>query len=124
MPITSTSTSSSTSALTASSATEKPSTSTTTANAAEAFTSQNDKKKPTNRFDVIGFNKSASVLRWRIEECHPNQTLFAPLSMAKDLTKIQFSLYNEIKAELQAVKNHLLPFHLMQRRMKLLKKLT
>ena len=46
------------------------------------------------------------MLRRRIEEGHPNQalTLFAPLGMAEDFTKIQFTLCNEIKAELQAVK--------------------
>ena len=46
------------------------------------------------------------MLRRRIEEGHPNQafTLFAPLGMAEDLTKIQFTLCNEIKTELQAVK--------------------
>ena len=49
---------------------------------------------------------SSSVLRRRIEKGHPNQalTLFAPLGMAEDLTKIQFTLCNEIKAELQTVK--------------------
>ena len=46
------------------------------------------------------------MLRKRIEEDHPNQafTLFAPLGMAEDLTKIQFTLCKEIKTELQAVK--------------------
>ena len=46
------------------------------------------------------------MLRNRIEEGHPNQalTLFAPLGMAENLTKIQFTLCNEIKAELQVVK--------------------
>ena len=48
----------------------------------------------------------ASVLRKRIEEGHSNQelTLFALLGMAEDLTKIQVTLCNEIKAELNAVK--------------------
>ena len=106
MPTTSTSASGSTSTVTASSATDKPSTTATTADPAEASTSQTDKKTSTHTsFDEIGFNKSSSVLRRRIEEGHPNQafTLFASLSMAEDLTKIQFTLCNEIKAELQAV---------------------
>ena len=104
-PKTSTSTSGSTSTVTASSATGEPSTTNTTADPAEASTSQNDKSKPASTSEEPGYNKSSSVLRRRIEEGHPNQalTLFAPLGMAEDLTKIQFTLCNEIKAELQAV---------------------
>ena len=47
------------------------------------------------------------MLRRRIKEGHPNQvlTLFAPIGMAKDLTKIQYTLCNDIKAELQALKD-------------------
>ena len=70
-------------------------------------------------FDEISFNKSASVLRRRIEEGHPNQafTLFPPLSMAEDLTKIQFTLCNEIKAELQAVQTSVaaIPFYAIKK---------
>ena len=62
--------------------------------------------KPGNILAGVGFNKSASVLRRRIEEGHSNQafTSFAPIGMAEDLTKIQYTLCNEIKTELQAVK--------------------
>ena len=93
MPKIPTSTSGSTSTVTSCSATGNPSTTTTTADPAEASTSQNDKRKPVSTFDEISFNKSSSVLRRRIEG-HPNQafTLFVPLSMAEDLTKIQFTL--------------------------------
>ena len=86
-----------------------PSTTNTTAGsveAAEASTSKTNESKPGNTFAGIGFNKSGSVLRKRIEEGHPNQafTLFAPIIMPEDLTKIQFTLCNKIKTELQAVK--------------------
>ena len=57
-------------------------------------------------------------MRQRIEEGHPNQafTLFAPLSMAENLTKIHFTLCNEIKAELQAVQKSVaaIPFDAMK----------
>ena len=81
IPKTSTSTSGSTSTVTA---TSGPSTTT-----AEASTFQDDRSKPASTSGDPGYNKSSSVLRRRIEEGHPNQalTLFAPLSMAEDLTK-------------------------------------
>ena len=46
------------------------------------------------------------MLRRRIEEGYPNQafTLFAPIGMAEDLTKIEYTLCNVIKTELQALK--------------------
>ena len=103
IPKTSTSTSSSTSTVSSCTATEGPST--TTADAAEASTLKNYDNKLGNTLADIGFYKSTSVLRRRIEG-HPNQafTLFSLLGMAKNLTKIQFTLCNGIKAELQAVK--------------------
>ena len=106
IPKTSTSPSGSTSTVTASSVTGDTSTTTTTANPAEASTSQDDRRETASSYENPGYNKSASVLRRRIEKGHPNQafTLFAPLGMAEDLTKIQFTLCNEIKTELQAVK--------------------
>ena len=73
----------------------------------ETSTYQDDsKKETTSSCDDPGYNKLASVLKKRIEEGQPDQalTLFAPLGMAEDLTKIQFTLCNEIKAELKAVK--------------------
>ena len=90
-------------------ATEKSSTTTTTAELTEsgASTSQGDSKRKTaSSYADSGYNKSALVLRKRIEGGQSTQTLtlFAPLGMAEDLTKIQFTLCNEIKAELQAVK--------------------
>ena len=109
IPKTSTTPSGSTSTMTVSSATDESSTTTATANPAEAeaSTSQgNSRKKTTSSCDDPSYNKSASVLRKRIEEGHPNQavTLLAPIGMAEDLTKIQFTLCNEIKAELTTVK--------------------
>ena len=69
-------------------------------------TSRKDETKPSGIFAGVGFNKSGSVLRRRIEEGHPNQafTLFAQIGMAEDLTKIEYTLCNDIKAELQALK--------------------
>ena len=84
-----------------------PSTATAKPAEAEPSTSQNDsRKKTTSSCDDPGCNKSASVLKRRIQEGHPNQalTLFAPLGMAEDLTKFQFTLCNEIKAEVKAAK--------------------
>ena len=45
-------------------------------------------------------------------------TLFAPLGMAEDLTKIQFTLCNEIKTKLQAVKESVaaIPFSDLQKK--------
>ena len=109
IPKTSTSPSGSNSTVTVSSAKHESLTTTLTAKPAEAepSTSQDDSRKKTaSSFDDLGCNKSASVLRKRIEEKHPNQALalFVPLGMAEDLTKIQFTLYNEIKTEPKAVK--------------------
>ena len=110
---TSSTTSGSTSTMTDSLATGKSSTTTTTAEpteeafVSETSTSQGDSRRKTaSSYGDPGYNKSASVLKKRIEEGQSNQalTLFAPLGMAEDLTKIQFTLCNEIKAELQAVK--------------------
>ena len=46
------------------------------------------------------------MLKRRIEQGHPNQalTLFAPIDMAEDLTKIQLTLCRKIKAEHKVVK--------------------
>ena len=113
IPKTSSTTSGSTSTMTDSLATGKSSTTTTTAEpteeafVSETSTSQGDSRRKTaSSYGDPGYNKSASVLKKRIEEGQSNQalTLFAPLGMAEDLTKIQFTLCNEIKAELQAVK--------------------
>ena len=51
-------------------------------------------------------------MRRRIEQGLPNQaiTLFAPIGMAEDLTKVQLILCNEIKTEIQEVKNIITAF--------------
>ena len=110
IPKTSSSPSESTSTVTVSSAAGESSTTTATAKPAEGepSTSQDDSGNITaSSCDDPGYNKSASMLRKRIEGGQSNQalTLFAPLGMAEDLTKIHFTLCNEIKAELKAVKN-------------------
>ena len=58
-------------------------------------------------------------MRRRVEQGQPNQalTLFAPLGMAEDLTKVQLILCKEIKAELQTVKETIanIPFEALQK---------
>ena len=53
------------------------------------------------------FNTSGRVMRRRVEQglpC-PSITLFAPIGMAEDLTKVQLILCKEIKSEIQEVKS-------------------
>ena len=52
-------------------------------------------------------NTSGKAMRRRIEQGLPSQaiTLFAPIGMAEDLTKVQLILCKEIKTEIQEVKN-------------------
>ena len=58
-------------------------------------------------------------MRNKVEQSLPNQTitLFTPVDMAENLTKVQLILCNEIKSEVQAVKNIIttFPFEKMQR---------
>ena len=58
-------------------------------------------------------------MRRRVEQGLPNQaiTLFMPTGMLEDLTKVQLILCNEIKTEIQEVKNIIttFPFEEMQR---------
>ena len=53
------------------------------------------------------FNTSGRVMRRRVEQGLPSPaiTLFAPIAMAEDLTKVQLILCKEIKSEIQEVKN-------------------
>ena len=59
-------------------------------------------------------------MRKRVEQGLPNQalTLFAPVGMAEDLTKVQLILCKEIKTELKAVKESIaaIPFDDVQRK--------
>ena len=52
-------------------------------------------------------NTSGKTMRRRIEQGLPSQaiTLFAPIGMAEDLTKVQLILCKEIKTEIEEVKN-------------------
>ena len=52
-------------------------------------------------------NTSGKVMRKKIDQGQPCQaiTLFAPIGMAEDLTKVQLILCKEIKTEIQEVKN-------------------
>ena len=58
-------------------------------------------------------------MRRRVEQGQPNQvlTLFAPVGIAEDLTKVQLILCKEIKAELQTVKETIanIPFEALQK---------
>ena len=53
------------------------------------------------------YNTSGSLKSKRVEQGLPNQalTLFAPVGMAEDLTKVQLILCNEVKSEIKAVKD-------------------
>ena len=53
------------------------------------------------------FNTSGRVMRRRVEQGLPSPaiTLFAPIGMAEDLTKVQLILCRKIKSEIQEVKN-------------------
>ena len=64
------------------------------------------KWRKTTRMATENSNTSGSMKRNRVEQGLPNQalTLFAPVGMAEDLTKVQLILCNEIKMELKAVK--------------------
>ena len=57
-------------------------------------------------------NYNTSMMRNRCKQSLPNQvlTLFAPVGMAEDLTKVQLILCNEIKTEIQVVKNIITTF--------------
>ena len=65
--------------------------------------------RETTRMAAENYNTSGSMMRQRVEQSLPNQplTLFAPIGMAEDLTKVQLILCNEIKTELKAVKEYI-----------------
>ena len=100
--------------MTASSLSKKTATTTT----AEVSTFQANQKEPINVCNT-GYNTSGSVMRRRVEQGQPNQTLtlFAPVGRAEDLTKVQLILCKEIKAELQTVKETIanIPFEALQK---------
>ena len=78
-------------------------TTTTTANTAEGSTPHTEWKN---------YNTSGKTMIRRIEQGLPNQaiTLFVPIGMAEDLTKVQLILCKEIKTEIQEVKNIITSF--------------
>ena len=109
-PQTSTTTSGLTYTMTVRSNPGEATTTTTTANTADSSTPHPEWKN---------YNPSGKTMRKRIEQGLPNQaiTLFALIGMAEDLTKVQLILCNEIKTEIQEVKNIItaFPFEEMQR---------
>ena len=66
------------------------------------------------------YNTSGSMMKNKVEQSLPNQakTLFVPIGMKEDLAKIQLILCNEIKTEIQAVKESIatIPFDDVQRK--------
>ena len=67
------------------------------------------------------YNTPGFMMKNKDEQNLPNQekTMFAPVDMAEDLAKIQLILCNEIKTEIQAVKESIttIPFGDVQRKM-------
>ena len=96
IPLTSATNAGSTYTMTVSSHPGEVTTTTTTAKTADITTSL-----PEN------INTSGKTMRRRIEQGLPSQaiTLFAPIGVAEDLTKVQLILCKEIKTEIQEVKN-------------------
>ena len=92
-PHTSTSPSGSTYTITVSSNPGETTTTTTTANTAEGSTPHAEWKKTTSVVSE-NYNTSGRIMRKRVEQGLPNQaiTLFVPVGMAEDLTKVQLIL--------------------------------
>ena len=90
----------------------------TTSNPTEGSTPHAEWRK-TTRVATENYNTSGIMMKNKVEQGLPNQamSLFAPIGMAEDLAKIQLILCNEIKTEIQAVKNIIttFPFEEMQR---------
>ena len=95
IPHTSTSTSGSTNTVTVSSNSGEPATPTIISNPHAEW-------KKTTSIRPENYNTSGSMMRKRVKQGLPNQalTLFAPVSMAEDLTKVKLILCNEVKTEL------------------------
>ena len=92
--------------------------STTTSNPTEGSTSHAECRRTNRRATV---NKTSdSMMKNKVEQSLPNQakTLFAPISIAEGLANIQLILCEEIKTEIQAVKESIttIPFDDVQRK--------
>ena len=92
--------------------------STTTSNPTKGSTSHAECRRTNRRATV---NKtSSSMMKNEVEQGLPNQakTLFAPVSIAEGLANIQLILCEEIKTEIQAVKESIatIPFDDVQRK--------
>ena len=106
-------TSGSTNTVTVSSTLGDPTPTPTTSNPTEDSTPHAEWRETTNMAPQ-NYNTSGSMMRKRVERGLPNQalTLFVPVGMVEDLTKVQLILCNEIKTELKAVKESIaaIPF--------------
>ena len=108
----------STDTVTVSSTLGKETPSTTTSNPTEGSTSHAECRRTNRRATV---NKtSSSMMKNEVEQSLPNQvkTLFAPAGIVEDLANIQLILCEEIKTEIQAVKESIatIPFDDVQRK--------
>ena len=80
---------------------------TTCSSAGETTTTTTKVKPAEGPLHPENFNTSGGVMKRRVEQglpC-PAITLFAPIGMAEDLTKVQLILCKEIKSEIQEVKS-------------------
>ena len=70
--------------------------------------------KKTTGMKPESYNTSGSVMKKRVEQGLPHQalTLFAPVGMAEDLTKVQPILCKEVKTEKETISA--VPFMQMQ----------
>ena len=92
--------------------------SSTTSNPTEGSTSHAEWRRTNKR--ATKNKTSGFMMKNKVEQSLPNQakTLFAPVGIAEDLAKIQLILCEEIKTEIQAVKESIttIPFDDVQRK--------
>ena len=113
-----TSTSGSTNTVTVSSTLGEETPTSTTSNPTEGSTSHAEWRK-TTRMAAENYTISGSMMKNKVEQSPPTQakTFFVPIGMAEDLARIQLILCNEIKTEIQAVKEFTtIPFDNVQRK--------
>ena len=112
-------TSGSTNTVTVSSTLGEETPTTITSNQTEGSTSHVEWRR-TNRRAAENNNTSGSMMKNKDEQNLLNQakTLFAPVGMAEDLARVQLILCNEVKTEIQAMKESIatIPFDDVQRK--------
>ena len=117
MPYTSTSPSGSIYTVTVSSNPGETATTTTATNSSEV--NPHAEWKKTTSVVKEDYKTSGAMMKKRVEQGLPNQalTLFAPVGMAEDLTKVELIICKEVKSKIQAVKETItaIPFKEMQK---------